>query len=94
METLETVRVKPNELGKTIKIRYKLENELNTRLQEFLLQYSNVFAWSHADVPMIDPSVAYHSLAVSKETEPVKQKKRFFNKERYDTISVNVDKFL
>ena len=55
METLETVRVKPNELGKTIKITYKLENELNTKLQEFLLQHSNVFAWLHADVPMIDP---------------------------------------
>lgn len=51
-----------------------------------------MFAWSHADVLRIDPSVACHRLAMSKETVPLTKKKRSFNQERYDTISVDVDK--
>lgn len=53
-----------------------------------------MFAWSHKDMPGIDPTIACHKLAIYKNAKLVKQKKRCFNQERYDSINDKVEKLL
>ena len=64
-------------------------------LQEFitfLRSNQNVFAWSHEDMPGIDPSVMVHRLNVSPSFPPVRQKKRVFALERDQAIVEEVRK--
>lgn len=44
-------------------------------VEPFLQQNTDVFAWSTADMPGIDPEVITHSLNVLPSAKPVKQKK-------------------
>lgn len=53
-----------------------------------------MFAWSHKDMPGIDPTIVCHKLAIYKNAKLVKQKKRCFNQEMYDTINNKVEKLL
>lgn len=53
-----------------------------------------MFAWSHDDMPVIDPTISYYKLTIRKYVRSVKQKRRFFNQERYDAISAEVEKLL
>ena len=56
--------------------------------------HADVFAWTHEDMPGIDPEVACHRLAIKKGVQPVRQKRRCFNQERYEVINYNIEKFL
>ena len=47
-------------------------------LVEFLKKSTNVFAWSHEEMPRIDPSVITHRLNVFPSYKPVRQKKKVF----------------
>lgn len=71
-----------------------LGQELNTRLVECMRAHVNVFPWSHVDMPRINPKLACHRLAISKNARPVKYKRKSFNQERYDTINAEVEKHL
>lgn len=53
-----------------------------------------MFSWLHGDMPGIDPTIPYYKLAIRKYVRSVKQKMRFFNQERYDAISAEVEKLL
>ena len=53
-----------------------------------------MFAWTHEDMPGIDPEVACHRLAIRKGARPVRQKRRCFNEEKYEAISSEVEKLL
>ena len=44
-------------------------------LTTFLRENQDVFAWSHEDMPGIDPSVMVHRLNVSPSFPPIRQKK-------------------
>ncbi|XP_059630057.1 uncharacterized protein LOC132273040 [Cornus florida] len=54
----------------------------------------DVFAWSHSDMPGIDPSVSYHSLNVDPNIRPVKQKQKRFTPERNQIIAEEVNQLL
>ena len=45
---------------------------------QFLRKSINVFAWSHDDMPRIDPNVITHWLNVYPSSKPIRQKKRVF----------------
>lgn len=45
-------------------------------------------------MPGIDPTIVCHKLAIYKNAKLVKQKKRCFNQEMYDTINNKVEKLL
>ncbi|KAL5554501.1 hypothetical protein UlMin_041902 [Ulmus minor] len=60
----------------------------------FLREHHDVLAWSHEDMPGIDPSVIVHRLNIDPNFKPVKQKRRTFNAERYMAINTEVDKLL
>ena len=52
----------------------------------------DMFAWSHEDIPGIDPSVITHRLNVNPSSKPVRQKKRVFAPERDNAIKEEVQK--
>ncbi|XP_072090422.1 uncharacterized protein [Arachis hypogaea] len=51
-------------------------------LIRFLQENADLFAWTPADMPGIDPSVITHKLAVNPEARPVSQKKRNLGAEK------------
>ncbi|KAM1143975.1 hypothetical protein EV1_032479 [Malus domestica] len=53
---------------------------------------AEVFAWSYKDMPGISPDIICHHLSIDPKTKPVKQKRRSYNVERYDTIKAEVEK--
>ena len=54
----------------------------------------DVFAWSHKDMPVIDPSVIVHRLNVNLTSSPIRQKKQVFAQERDKAIAEEVRKLL
>ncbi|XP_028556547.1 uncharacterized protein LOC110112814 [Dendrobium catenatum] len=54
----------------------------------------DIFAWSPADMPRIDPEVIVHSLKVNPAKKPIIQKKQNFAPDRQQEIEQEVDKLL
>ena len=63
-------------------------------LVTFLRKNQDIFAWTHEDMPGIDPSVIVHRLNVNPSHPPVRQKKRVFAPERDRAIAQEVRKLL
>ena len=63
-------------------------------LTAFLRDNQDVFAWSHKDMPGIDPVIMVHKLNVSPTFSPIWQKKRVFAQERDKAITEEVRKLL
>ena len=63
-------------------------------LAGFLRMNQDVFAWSHEDMPGIDPSVIVHRLNVNPASSPIRQKKRVFTQERDKAVAEEVRKLL
>ena len=61
-------------------------------LVQFLKKNIDIFAWSHEDMPGIDPSVIPYRLNVYSFSKPVRQKKRVFALERDNAIKEEVQK--
>lgn len=61
---------------------------------KFLKDNSNVFAWSHKDMPRIESEVMVHKLNVDPDFKQVKQKRRALNLDRYEAIKKEVEKLL
>ena len=93
-EELEEIPLFEDDLTKTCKIGSSLTGQLRTDLINFLRDHRDVFAWSHEDMPGIDPKVIFHRLNINPSFRPVKQKRRTFNVERYMAINTEVDKLL
>lgn len=53
-----------------------------------------MFAWTHEDIPGINPRVVVHKLNVDPALRPIKQKKRSFASERNQAIVEEVEKLL
>ena len=60
----------------------------------FLRDNQDVFAWSHEDIPGIDPSIMVHKLNVSPSFSPIQQKKRVFSQEWDKAIAEEIRKLL
>ena len=61
---------------------------------DFLKENMNMFAWSHKDMPDINPSVIAYMLNVNPAYKLVIQKRHRFNPQWYTTISEEVSKLL
>ena len=59
-----------------------------------LQDYQDVFAWGYQDMPGLDPKVAVHRLAISKERRYVKQAPRRFRPELEVQIKAEIDKLI
>ena len=63
-------------------------------LANFLRTNQDIFAWSHEDMPGIDPSIIVHRLNVNPDSSLVRQKKRVFAQERDKAVAEEVRKLL
>ena len=70
-----------------LKVGSKLTYGLRRRLIDFHRSNSDYFAWSHADMPEIDPENIMHKLQVDPLHQPVRQKRRKFAPKRYAIIN-------
>ena len=89
-EALEDISLDKDDLEKSTKIGADLEEKIKKDLICFLRKNIDVFAWSHEDMPGIDPSVITHRLNVYPSFKPMRQKKRVFAPERDNAIKEKV----
>jgi hypothetical protein len=80
--------------GKVLQIGTYLNAEVRDSLIDFLRRNVDVFAWSHEDMPGINPEKIVHVLNVNSVARPVRQKRRKFAPERVEAITVEVEKLL
>lgn len=91
---MDEVPLTEGNLGRNLKIGSKLPEGLRRRLVDFLRSNSDCFAWSHEDMPEIDPDVIMHQLQVDPMHPPVRQKRRKFAPERDEIINEEVKNLL
>ena len=75
-------------------LRSKLDPDVQAELEHILCDHKDVFAWSHEDMPGINPAVMCHRLCMNPKHKPAVQKRRAFNSERYEAINMEVKKLL
>lgn len=92
MEALEEFEI--GDSGKKFHIGSQLPQPIKEDLVAFLRRNKDVFAWSHEDMPGIDPSVIVHKLNVDPNYRPVKQRRRAFAAERNKAVVEEVEKLL
>uniref|UniRef100_A0A2N9G960 Reverse transcriptase domain-containing protein n=1 Tax=Fagus sylvatica TaxID=28930 RepID=A0A2N9G960_FAGSY len=87
-------KTKMDDQRRTTKIGADLPPKMKESLVQFLKDNKDVFAWSHEDMPGINPSIISHKLNVDPSLRPIKQKRRVFAPERNNAIMEEVDKLL
>ena len=93
-EELDTIKLEDGHPEKTTKIGANLPPNMKESLVQFLKNNMDVFAWSHEDMPGINPSIISHKLNVNPTLRPVKRKRRVFAPKRNNAIMEEVDKLL
>ncbi|XP_065634089.1 uncharacterized protein LOC136069463 [Quercus suber] len=91
-EVLEDVLLQESDLEKFTRIGTSMKEKAKKDLVQFLRDSIDVFAWSHDDMPGIDPSVITHRLNVFPSSKLVRQKKRVFAPEQDKAIKEEVQK--
>ena len=91
-EAFEDNSLDEDDPEKSTRIGVDLEENIKKDLIRFLRENIDVFAWSHENMPGIDPSVITHRLNVYPSSKPVQQKKRVFAPERDNAIKEEVQK--
>ena len=71
VEELEEVTLDALRPERTIRIGMLASQPVRQALITFLRENQDVFAWSHEDMPGIDPSIIVHRLNVSPSSSPV-----------------------
>ena len=71
-EALEDIPLDEDDPEKSTRIGVDLEGEIKKGFICFLRKNIDVFAWSHEDMPDIDPSVITHRLNVHPSSKPVR----------------------
>lgn len=64
------------------------------RMVAFLTEYQDVFAWSYADMPGLDPKIVEHRVPTDPLIPPVKQKLRRYKPELVLKIKEEVEKLI
>ena len=71
--TLEIINLSNDENLCLIKIGSTLNEKENKVLQELLMEFQKVFAWSYEDMPRIDLEIAQHHIDTYDHMVPIKQ---------------------
>ena len=93
-EVLEDISLDENNPERCTRVGADLEEMIKKDLVHFLKKTIDVFAWSHEDMPGIDPSVITHRLNVCPSFKPVRQKKKVFAPKRDNAIKDEVQKLI
>ncbi|XP_072094127.1 uncharacterized protein [Arachis hypogaea] len=83
---LEKFRIDDEE-GRFTFVNKNLPHELKETLVEMIRANSDLFAWTPADMPGIDPKIISHHLAVKAEARPVAQRRRKMSAERAEEVA-------
>ena len=89
---LEDIPLEESNPEKSTRIGTRMKEKTKQDLVQFLRKSIDIFAWSHEDMPGIDPSVITHGLNVHPSSKPVRQKKKVFAPERDKAIKEEVQK--
>ena len=73
-EDLVPYHLDPEHSERGVMLGSKLHPDTQAELEQFLREHRDVFAWSHEDMPEIDPAVICHQLSVNPRHKPVIQK--------------------
>ena len=92
IERLEEILLNNSRPNRTMKIGTLASPMVCQALTTFLKENQDVFAWSHEDMPRIDPSVMVHMLNMSPSFPPIRQKKWVFTQEWDQVIAKEVRK--
>ena len=92
MEGLEEVLLDNSRLEQTARIGTLANPPVRQALIAFLRENQDVFAWSHKDMPGIDPLVIVHKLNASPSFPPIRQKKWVFTQKWDKAIAKKVHK--
>ena len=92
IEALEDISLDEKNPERCTRVGADLEERIKKDFVCFLRKSIDVFAWSHEDMPGIDPSVITHRLNVYPSSKPVRQKKRVFAPKRDNAIKKKVQK--
>ncbi|XP_072088056.1 uncharacterized protein [Arachis hypogaea] len=79
---------------KTTSIGANLREDLKELLVRLLKENFDLFTWSAADMPGIDPSLMCHKLAVYPRSRPIQQKRRKLDPERLQVMEEQVQALL
>ena len=77
---------------KEILIASEITVEEREKLEEVLVRYAKVFAWSYEDMPGVDRSIAEHTIPTYPNMKPVKQKLRRMRPEWAEKVREEVKK--
>ena len=80
-EALEDIFLDDDRSDRISRINTQASPLVCKELTFFLKNNLDVFAWSHEDMPGIDPSIVVHQLNVSSSFPPTRQKKKVFTQE-------------
>ena len=94
VEELEEIILDESRPKRTTKMGILASPVIHQDLAGFLRMNQDVFAWSHEDMPKIDPSVIVHRLKVNPASSPIRSKKWVFAQERDKAIEEEVRKLL
>ena len=92
IERLNEIPLNSSKSDRTTRIGTFASPTVRQELIAFLKENQDMFAYSHEDMPGIDPSVMVHRLNVSPSFPPVRQKKQVFAQERDRAIAEEVGK--
>ena len=92
VEGLEEILLDNSKPKRTTRIDTLASSLVHQVLTAFLKENQDAFAWSHEDMPKINPSIMVHRLNLSPSFPPIRQKKRKFTQERDRTIAEEVHK--
>ena len=92
MDPLETVSL--DESDRCIYISTLLSEEEKARLYQVIQFNTDVFSWTHEDMPGISPVHASHKLNVTPSAKRIRQKVRRFHPDRHLVIQSEVDNLL
>ena len=92
MDPLETVSLDGS--SRCIYISTLISEGQKAQLCQLIQFNTDVFAWTHADMPGISPAHASHKLNVAPSAKPVRQKVRRFHHDRHLVIQTEVDNLL
>ncbi|XP_074296967.1 uncharacterized protein LOC141627634 [Silene latifolia] len=94
MDELKELNLGTTEDPRPIYISSLLTKEEQEEYYKFLVEYTDVFAWSYKEMPGLSPKIAVHCLAIKKGTSPKKQPQRRFRPELVPKIEKEVNKLI
>ena len=94
VEELKKITLDESRPEWTIRMGTLASLPIRRALAAFLRMNLDVFAWSHEDMPGIDPSVIVYRLNVNLAYSPIRQKKRVFTQKQDKAIAEEVRKLL